>query len=50
MVKNGQKMVNKSEYFLIGIFWINRDPLPLLTESKKKFFFMPPLRDQLRQM
>ena len=42
LVKNGQK---KSEYFLIRIFWIGRDPpSPLLTESKKNCFFMPPLR------
>ena len=34
----------KSEYFLIRIFWIGRDPPPpLLTESQKKpvFFFDP---------
>ena len=46
MVKNGQKMVkmvNKSEYFLIGIFWITRAPPPLLTESKKKTVFYAPL-------
>ena len=48
MVKNGQqwsKNDQKFEYFLIRIFWIGRDPpLPLLTESKKKQFFMPPLK------
>ena len=32
----------KSEYFLIRIFRIGRDP-PFLTQSKKKTFFMPPL-------
>ena len=36
-------MVKKSEYFLIRIFQIGRDPCPLafLTESKKICFFMP---------
>ena len=37
----------KSEYFLIRIFWIGRDPpAPLLTESQKNpvFFFTPPLK------
>ena len=40
------KMVNKSEYFLIRIFWICQDlPPPLLTESNKnKCFLTPPLR------
>ena len=40
----------KSEYFLIRIFWIGRDPpAPLLTKSKKKqyFFFTPPLRAEI---
>ena len=32
-------LVKKSEYFLIRIFWIGRDPPPLLTQSKKKQFF-----------
>ena len=49
LVKNGKKKTQflvkngiKSEYFLMRIFWIGRD-LPLLTESKKKqFFLMPP--------
>ena len=42
-------MVKKSEYFLIRIFWIGRDPPPFLTESKKKqYFFTAPLREPFK--
>ena len=37
-------LVKKSEYFLIRIFGIGRDPpLPFWQKVKKKQFFMPPL-------
>ena len=39
----GQK---KSEYFLIRIFWIGRDPPPFWPKVKKNSFFMAPLRRQ----
>ena len=35
-------MVKKSEYFLIRMFWIGRDPPPFWPKVKKQFF-MPPL-------
>ena len=38
------KMVKKSEYFLIRIFWICRGPRLLLTKSKENIFFTPPLK------
>ena len=38
MVKNGQK----SEYFLIMIFWIGQAPPPPLTERKKAFLLVQP--------
>ena len=38
-----KKKVKKIEYFLIRFFWIGQDPPPILTESKKNSFFMPPL-------
>ena len=39
--QNGQKYI--SEYFLIRIFWIGRDPPPFLPKVKKQVFFTPPL-------
>ena len=46
--KKGSKMVMKSKFFLIGIFWIGRDsPPPPFDQKKKNSFFTPPLRVQV---